>query len=63
MPVQAGVNVVGGGCLPPLDMNRTVAYSPPPSMMKILKSFVEYPYLHVVRHLSISLTHKEAAHA
>jgi hypothetical protein len=47
----------------PLDMGRTVAYSPAPSMMKILNSFDESCHLHVVRHFSFSLTHKEAAHA
>jgi hypothetical protein len=47
----------------PLDMGRTVAYSPPPSMMKILNSFDKSCHLHVVPHFSFSLTHKEAAHA
>jgi len=41
-----------GGLLSPLDMVRTVAYSPPPRMMKILKSFDESSPLHVVRHFS-----------
>jgi hypothetical protein len=51
------------GLLVPLDMGRTVAYSPPPSMMKILNSFDKSCHLHVVPHFSFSLTHKEAAHA
>src|SRR5215472_3102705 len=51
------------GGIDPIDMSRTVAYSPAPGILKFLKSFVESCRFHVVRLFSISLTHKEAAHA
>ena len=51
------------GGIDPIDMSRSVAYIPTPSIMKFLKSFVESCRNHVVRLFSISLTHKEAAHA
>ncbi len=61
--ILPGVGFDKEGRWAPLDMGRTVAYSPPPSMMKILNSFDESYHLHVVPHFSFSLTHKEAAHA